>query len=389
MKKLIILGSGWFQREFVKKAKSLGYEVHLFGTGSHWTQTSAVEFADYHYPISVLDHIKILEMARDIKPAGICSIGADVVVPTMNFLNKELGLVGNSIECSKVSTNKYEMKKRFVECGVPTANFIFVGESFNPDDLPFNLPVIVKAVDKSGKYGITKVEKIEGLKPAINLALEESLSSNKVLIEEYIEGKEYSLEGMSWWGDHRILAFTEKFNIPPHFVEEMHLQPAPFDTKMRGKLLSIFVKTMKALDIQNGASHAEFKITPAGEVRVIEVASRMAAESMWEVIQISTGLDYMKMVIDSAVGRLLDWKKAAPSPVGLVKFLVTEKDFETLEKIKKNRPDTIHRIDDILMPFDKEKKITHNGDRYGLYLLKCASREEALELTQPQYDGIQ
>jgi biotin carboxylase len=384
MEKLIILGAGYFQKDLVRKAKELGYETHVFGKGKHRLQTVAGELADYYYPISVLSPHEILEEARKIQPAGITSMGADIAVPTMNFVAQELGLVGNSPECGLVATNKHEMKKRFREHGIPTADFVFVGaDCYEATYPPFPLPVMVKAIDKAGKLGITKVDSIHQLKPAIDYGIKESETSDKVLIEEFVEGKEYSIEGISWRGNHMIIALTEKFNIPPHFVEEMHLQPAIFDLKCsKCKISKIFSAALDALGIKNGASHTEFKITPEGDIKIIEIGARMAAESMWEVVQISTGLDYMRMIIDIATNKALNWAKIqTPSPVGLVKFVITENDFDNLERIKREHPDKIHRIDEIA-PYNPDGKITHNLDRYGYYLLKCSSREEALAMTK-------
>ena len=90
------------------------------------------------------------------------------------------------------------------------------------DDLKgieLSYPVIVKPLDRSGSRGITKLESADGLEDAINVAIEQGFE-DAALVEEFVEGNEYSVEYISWEGTHRFLALTYKFTSgAPHFIE--------------------------------------------------------------------------------------------------------------------------------------------------------------------------
>ena len=121
MKKIVIIGANNFQMPLIKKTKILGYETHVFA----WKEGAVgAKYADYFYPISIVEKEKILEKCKKINPDGVISIASDLATITVNYLTKNLGLTGNSLECTKLSTNKFEMRKAFKKYGVSVLKFI-------------------------------------------------------------------------------------------------------------------------------------------------------------------------------------------------------------------------------------------------------------------------
>ena len=87
----------------IKKAKALGYETHVFA----WKEGAVgAKYADYFYPISIVEKEEILEKCKEIKPDAVLSVASDLATITVNYLTEKLGLTGNSLECTKISTNK-------------------------------------------------------------------------------------------------------------------------------------------------------------------------------------------------------------------------------------------------------------------------------------------
>ena len=108
--RLAIIGANDFQNQLILKAKKMGYETHVFA----WQCGDVGEkTADYFYPISIVEKEKILDVCRQIKPAGIVSIASDLANITVNFIAEQLGLVGNGMKCTQVSTNKHLMRQVF------------------------------------------------------------------------------------------------------------------------------------------------------------------------------------------------------------------------------------------------------------------------------------
>lgn len=130
MKKLVIIGANDFQNQLILKAKSLGYETHVFA----WECDDAGEkTADCFYPISIVEKEKILEECRKIKPCGICSIASDLAAITVNYVAENLNLPHNSQKCTEISTNKFRMRQALAEHYIPTPKFAVCGSNAIPD----------------------------------------------------------------------------------------------------------------------------------------------------------------------------------------------------------------------------------------------------------------
>lgn len=363
--KLIIIGANDFQAQLIKKANELGYETHVFA----WEDGAVGKtIADYFYPISIVNKDEILEYCKKIKPAGVCSIASEVANITVNYLACRLGLVCNSKECVTLTTNKHEMRKAFEQNSDPSPKSILVDTEFDLQKLNINFPVLVKPTDRSGSRGITKVLKFEDLKQAVSFACCESFEK-KALVEEFVEGKEYSVEYISYEGKHTFLALTEKFTTgAPHYVEVAHKQPADIPEKQLDIIQKIISKALDTLNVQYGASHSEIKIDEHGNIKIIEIASRMGGDCIGsDLVPLSTGYDYMKMVIDIAVGKKIDLLKREHYNVALIKFILSQTDIEMFNKMKKNTKYIFQR-EVFLLENINNKKIVDSSTRYGYYI---------------------
>lgn len=376
MKKIVIIGANDFQNPLILKAKELGYETHVFA----WQDGSVGETtADYFYPISIVEKDTILEECRKIQPDAIATIASDLANITVQYVASRLGLPCNSDECIAVSTNKYLMRCALRDAGVATPRFQTVSSAEECDDVIF--PVIVKPTDRSGSRGITKVLSVQELSGAIDAAVQHSFEK-KAIIEEYIQGPEYSCECISFEGKHILLTLTQKFTTgAPYFIETGHIEPADLTDDMLEQVRAEVFAGLDALKIQNGASHAEFRITPEAQVRIIEIGSRMGGDCIGsDLVRISTGRDFVKMVIDTALGRMPDMSIVSKPCPAAIRFVFGERDLQILEKIRREAPEAIQfvsHIEDIT-----DHKVVDSGTRYGFYILSAPTREELLHLSE-------
>ena len=302
--KLAILGASYLQRPLFEKAKQMGIETHCFA----WEEGAVCkDICDYFYPISVLDKDAILEVCSNVKIDGITTIATDICIPTISYVAENLNLVSNSLESSFISTNKGEMRKAFELSKINSPKFKITShfEQNVADD--FNYPIIVKPIDRSGSRGITKILNNESLEKAVSLSIKESIMGSAV-IEEFVEGVEVSVESISWMGKHTVLAITDKITTnAPHFVELEHHQPSLLPKKIKDRIIDVTINTLKSLLIEYGASHSEFKITNSGEIYAIEVGARMGGDYIGaHLVELSTGYDYIKGVIDIALNKFIE-----------------------------------------------------------------------------------
>lgn len=378
MKKIVIIGANDFQNPLIQKAKDLGYETHVFA----WKDGAVGEAtADYFYPISITEKEEILKECRRIQPDGVVSIGSDLAVATVVYLQQQLGHRGNSTESVGVTTNKYEMRKALKAAGIPVPLFVKtkgtdpkLEERVKKEGL--RLPVIVKPTDRSGSRGIRKLTDWSKLSEAVEAAKKESFE-HAAIVEEYLEGEEYSCESISWEGRHHCLAMTKKYTTGhPHFIETAHLEPAMLSEEQTETVTACIQKALDALDIRYGASHGEFKIDEKGNVRIIEIGARMGGDCIGShLVELSTGYDYLKMVLDIALGKEMDLTPKGKPGVSYVRFLFGREDLEELRRLQRESPRQICYVSKIQM--EEGSQITDSSNRYGYYIMRFDCMSEA------------
>lgn len=375
-KKIIIIGANEFQNQLILKAKARNIETHVFA----WKDGAIGErTADKFYPISIIEKEKILEEAKKIKPDAVISIASDLAMVTVNYTANALNLVANSEESTLISTNKFQMRKAFEKNNIPSPKFIHITGKANLEDLDIKYPVIVKPTDRSGSRGINKVYNLEKMKEAVKEAMEVSFNK-EALIEEYAEGREFSIEYISQNGKHNFLAVTEKFTTgEPHFIEKAHMQPARITKEQEEKIKEVIPKALTALKIENGASHSELKIDKNNNIKIIEIGARMGGDCIGsDLVQISTGYDFVNMVIDIAMRQELQFIKTVEPKVALVKFIFNKEDYEIFKSIKENNSEKIYRTSDIEDIGSRE--VRDSSTRFGYFILSCDTVEEGLKL---------
>jgi biotin carboxylase len=347
-------------------------ETHVFA----WKCDDAGETddaTDFFYPISIVECDEILDVCRRIGIDGICSIASDLAAITVNHVAHAMGLPGNSPECAKKSTNKHLMRMAFEENHDPSPRSFMVETADNLERYRLNYPVIVKPTDRSGSRGITKLLSADGLKQAVECAIEQSFEK-KALIEEFAGGREYSVEYISYHGEHHFLAMTLKYTTgAPHFIETAHLQPAPVSDAILDRVKAIVEHALDTLEITDSASHSEVKITDDGRISIIEIGGRMGGDFIGSnMVELSSGIDFLQAVISVALGDEPDLNPVHEKGAAAVRFIFGVDDLEELSRIESERPEYLvyKEIHDI------SGEIKDSSDRHGVYLLHAENVSE-------------
>lgn len=360
MQKLAIIGASYLQLPLVKKARELGLNTICFA----WENGAVCkDEVDEFYPISIVEKEQILEVCQGKQIDGICTIASDVAAPTVAYVVEQMGLVGNAYEVAVRANNKFLMRNAFSKKGIPCPKYQAV-TSINEIATDYSFPLIVKPTDRSGSLGITKVERREDLIPAVENALNCSFK-HEAIIEEFVEGREISVEFISYQGKHYPLQITDKVTTgAPHFVELEHHQPAELSDKQYENIYVLTERALDALGVTNGASHSEYKITYDGRIFVMEIGARMGGDFIGsDLVQLSTGYDYLKGVIDVALGKFEDPVFGESHHAGV--YFLCEETRRLLPVIKSASSSNIVRAEIT----DKElHTVTCSADRSG-YLI--------------------
>ncbi len=366
MRKLAIIGASYLQMPLIVRAKEMGLETHVFSWG---LKEVGQEAADYFYAISITEKESILKKCLELGIDGVCSIASDLAVITVNYVASHMGLYGNSMESTYKSTNKYLMRLAFGLRGDPSPKSIKVNANTKLEMLDLCYPVIVKPTDRSGSRGVCKLENEEGIVQAVERAISESFEKY-ALIEEYVEGKEYSVECISFEGKHRFLALTEKFTTgQPYYIEKAHVEPANVTEETIDSIKSIIFRALDTLEIKNGASHSEIKITNGGEIKIIEIGARMGGDCIGsDLVRYSTGVDYTQAVIEVALGKKPKLERISEPMAVKSVFILNEDDAAEFIRLKESRPERLLKVVSYFP--DNIGKVTDSSNRAGCYILR-------------------
>jgi hypothetical protein len=191
------------------------------------------------------------------------------------------------------------------------------------------------------------------------------------------------VEYLSWKGEHRFLAVTEKFTTgAPLFVETGHLQPPKhMDEKTLARIKALVPQVLDCLGVRYGASHTELKVDSDGTIRLIECGARMGGDCIGsDLVPLSTGVDYVRGVIDVSCGTEPTFEPIGKTCVSAVRFLFSQRDLDALERIRRENPESLYRVSEIL-PIDGHE-IRDSSTRYGYYILTAGTMEEMERLLQ-------
>lgn len=308
MQKLAIIGASYLQEPLVLKAKEMGLYTFCFA----WEDGAVCkDLVDEFFPISIVEKEEILKICQQEHIDGICTIASDVAAPTVAYVAHKMGLVGNDHEAAVRANNKFAMRNAFMAADVPCPKFAMVksdeatkwlnGEMAK--EMGLELPLIIKPTDRSGSLGVTKVTSWDQFAFALTFALDKSFKK-EAMVEEFIEGREISVEFISYHSKHYPLQITDKVTTEaPHFVELEHHQPSTLSPEMYKQIYEITDRALTALGLTNGASHSEYKITKEGRIAVMEIGGRMGGDFIGsDLVRLSTGYDFVKGVIEVALG---------------------------------------------------------------------------------------
>lgn len=303
MKSILVLGAGIYQVPLIKKAKELGCHVIVCTIPGNYP---GIELADEVYYENTTDKEACLRVAKQNNVVAVCTAGTDVALPSLGYIVDQLGLKGPSEKAAMFSSNKLLMKEALIKNNVLTAQFIKVCSldecKCAAEEIGF--PVILKVVDSSGSRGIQIVKAMESIESAYNQVV--PFTKNKyIIVEKYLDGEEFGAQAFVYGGK---VYFTM-----PHSDEVYHGDtgvPIGHSVPLSNDLTPYYeliqeesIKAIKSLGIDNAAVNIDF-ILMDGKPYVLEVGARCGATGLAELVSLYYGIDYYRIIIQTALGEL-------------------------------------------------------------------------------------
>jgi carbamoyl-phosphate synthase large subunit len=378
-KSVLIFGVGPLQESIIGRAKKMG----LYTVGIDPCEDAVCK--------DCVDSFKVVG-GQDFE--GTCTVvdkyGIDAIVTTatdkplvmMARIAEKYGFPFFSVETAQWSTDKFQMKRRFEFGGIPHAQGRLISKAEDAEGLVF--PVIVKPRDNSGSRGVKFCRNKEELKESIKEALENS-KLDTVLVEEFIEGQEYSIEGLHYDGKNEVIQFTEKKTTEfPYNVELGHIQPANISEDNKQIIREIVQKIGESLHFENCPSHTELKINERG-VFVIETSPRLGGDYITSTLTpLSTGVNLEDELLYLSLGTRITPIPEVVKCSGVRFFSFEEGSVircSPNRKIVESWPYVVD-FSFSLNKGDRVNQITSSLNRYGHFILAAENRsliEEAFE----------
>ena len=308
MKRILIIGAGFLQTFAIKKAKELGYYV-LCVDGN--PNAVGYQYADEYEAINITDQESCLRYAQEKQIDGVMTAATDYGVLTTSYIAEKLNLRGNALRSSLLIKNKYQVRKCLFEAKADDTEQAYeISDIAQAEQIQDSIqyPVMVKPCDGSGSRGASKVESKEGLREALEYAMNGSLT-RRAVIESFIVGNEYGVESLVCNGEIHVMGvMKKKMTKPPYYAELGHQIPSEYDKEFEEKIKNSVKKAIVALGVTFGSVNMDLLITADRKIHIVDVGARMGGNLIGShIIQAGTGVDYLGNLIKATVGDEVDF----------------------------------------------------------------------------------
>lgn len=369
--------------ETVEKAKRLGLDVLLL---QHPTKTTdrQRELADL---LEVVDYTN-WELVRPIAErwreapgfAAVTSI-TEPGLENAGRLNDLFGLGGTGYEVTRRLRDKAAMRAHLaaVDPAAVLARPLAAREDLDAFGAEAGYPFVVKPTDATASIGVQRLDgpadadrvwaRVRELSGTRTDRVSTLMLLQDFLMEEYLDGPEFSVESFSSAGRHVVVAVTEKFTDPAHFAELGHAVPARLSPADEDRIREAVTAFLDRVGIRDGVCHTEIRLGARGP-RVVESHNRVAGDAIPELVLAVYGIDTIELALAAPFG-LAPELPDRPEPHGgaAVRSLVGRPGdvVECVEGVAEARA-----LDDVLAvrisaaPGETVRPLRDNWDRLGL-----------------------
>lgn len=300
-------------------ARSLGYGVLVTDM---YEDAPGYQYAEEYAAIDIRDRVRTLDWARKHAIDGIICDTTDVGVPTAAYVAGELGLRGIGYETALRFTNKYLMREAAAKAGVRQPRYVALSDASHLERIDaIGYPVVVKPVDSQSSRGVRKVSDRSELESAVRNALEQS-NVKQVLVEEWIDGTEVTVEAMCRDGRVSVLGISDKehYAHTPQVASRLTYPPAMSD-HLLAKICEANAAVIGALGLVTGVTHAEYMVTGDARIYLVEVAARGGGNRLYtHIAPYLSGVPIPRCYLEWTLGSDAPW----PQPDGIPRAAILD-----------------------------------------------------------------
>ncbi|MFV9454834.1 ATP-grasp domain-containing protein [Rhodococcus sp. NM-2] len=282
-------------------------------------------------------------------------------------IKEALGIKGNAREAVRLTRDKIAMREHLAgrDLGAVLTRSCDSASEVRSFLQSVGGPIIVKPAEGAGSSGVLRVSSLDQVESAF--ACSRGEYPGPTLVEEFIDGPEYSVESFTTDGRHDIIAVTAKTTTgPPRYIETGHLMPAVLAASALAELRGLVTDFLSSIGHSFGPAHTEVRIGSAGP-RIIEGNSRPGGDFIWELVHRAMGRDLVRESICHLAG-LPPQSRAPGRGAGCVAFFGYENVvIERVQGIEAARQaEGVIRLQCSLEPGQHLGPLRSSADRQGV-----------------------
>lgn len=388
----MLLGGLRYLLPVIESAHQLGYYVI---TCDYLPDNIAHKYSDEYHNVSIIDKEAVLTLARELQIDGIMSFAVDPGVVTAAYVQEQMGLPAfGPYESVCILQNKDRFRNFLTQHGfnVPKAKGFASIEDAMSEKYWYPWPVIVKPTDSAGSKGVTRVDRWEDLKAALEVAFEHSLSK-RVIVEEFIEkaGCSSDTDSFSVDGELKFVSFSaQRFDehAPNPYTPSAYSWPSTMTKAQEAELASEIQRLLTLLGMRTSIYNIETRVGTNGKPYIMEVSPRGGGNRLAEMLRFATGVDLITNAARAAVGDEVMGIEQKPYNGHWAEVILhADKDgrFAGLDIDEEFYKQHVKQVDLWVKENDKVSAFRGANDAIGTLVLNFDSEEELIDALSNQH----
>ncbi len=295
---------------YYQAAAGLGIDLVVASQGEHSLipEIASGIHVDLEAPKEALEII-VEQAKREAFQAVIAS--DDVTVELASHVARRLGLAHNPPSAARTARRKDLARNALARAGLPVPPFrrVDLGAPLEPQLAGLEYPQVVKPLALSASRGVIRADNPAEVVAACRriaalvTRLPDPEERRYVLVEGFIPGAEYALEGMLEDGALHVLAVFDKPDplMGPFFEETYYVTPSRLAPSSQVAVARRVSDACRAYGLRQGPVHAEVR-SAWGEFWVLEIAARTIGGDCARLLSFGTGRSLEELVLRQAVG---------------------------------------------------------------------------------------
>ena len=329
---LLVAPSGSYRiAAYTLAARALGMPILVVSNSEHSLVPDIANGITVDFEQAEQAYTTIIESIQDLNIACVLATD-DICVELCSRIGKYLGLAQNSSASAKLTQRKDLAREALYASNCNTPDYQVIGiDDARPESLTIVYPVVIKPLALSASRGVIRANNdsefataIKRIDAILDSSGQQGFVRQHLLVESYIDGDEYAVEGFMVDGRFNLLTIFDKPEplTGPYFEETYYLTPTRLDAHRKSVLVEEVANCCAAYGLQHGPVHAEVRLSAKGPI-LLELAARTIGGQCGQLIEFSLQQKLEELVIQGMCGQVPQADESAES-AGVLMIPITD-----------------------------------------------------------------